>query len=153
MALEIERKYLVKSLPSLGAGTRTVQGYLSFDPTVRVRLKGSHGRLTIKSRAEGIARSEYEYEIPASDAEEMFRLCKGALIEKTRYVIGRVELDIFSGDNEGLIVAEIELSSEDERVELPAWLGREVTDLRRYYNSELVLRPYKEWTKAERFDE
>ena len=153
MALEIERKYLVKSLPPLGAGTRIVQGYLSFDPTVRVRLKGSHGRLTIKSRAEGIARSEYEYEIPASDAEEMFRLCKGALIEKTRYVLGRVELDIFSGDNEGLIVAEIELSSEDERVELPAWLGREVTELRRYYNSELVLRPYKEWTKAERFDE
>ena len=155
MALEIERKYLVKKLPPLESGTRIVQGYLSFDPTVRVRLKGGHGRLTIKSRAAatGISRLEYEYEIPTSDAEELFRLCKGALIEKTRYVIGRVELDVFDGDNAGLILAEIELSNEDERVELPSWLGREVTDLKRYYNSELVLRPYKDWTKAERFDE
>lgn len=153
MGVEIERKYLVKRLPELGAGTRIVQGYLSFDPTVRVRLKGSHGRLTIKSRAKGIARAEYEYEIPSSEAEELLKLCKGHLIEKTRYVLDRIELDVFDGDNKGLIVAEIELAREDERVELPDWIDREVTEHSRYYNSALAIRPYKKWTKAERFDE
>ena len=153
MGIEIERKYLVKALPELASGTRIVQGYLSFEPTVRVRLKGSTGRLTIKFRAEGLTRQEYEYEIPASDAKELLKQCLGALIEKVRYNIGRIELDVFEGDNDGLIVAEIELSDEDERVELPDWIGREVTGLERYFNSQLAERPYKNWTKAERFDE
>ena len=153
MGIEIERKYLVTELPALESGTRIVQGYLSFEPTVRVRLKGSTGRLTIKFRAEGLTRQEYEYEIPSADAEELLKQCRGALIEKVRYNIGRIELDVFEGDNDGLIVAEIELSDEHETVELPAWLGREVTGLERYFNSQLAERPYKNWTKAERFDE
>lgn len=153
MGVEIERKYLIKALPKLESGTRIVQGYLSFDPVVRVRLKGSTGRLTIKFRAEGLKRQEYEYEIPLKDAEELLRQCQGSLIEKVRYNIGRIELDVFEGDNAGLAVAEIELNDENERVELPAWLGREVTELKRYLNSQLVRRPYKIWSKAERFDE
>ena len=153
MGIEIERKYLVRRLPELDGGVRIVQGYLSFDPTIRVRLQGSEGRLTIKFRAEGIARREYEYEIPLKDAEEMFGQCMGSLIEKVRYRIGRIELDVFEGDNEGLIVAEIELSDEHETVALPDWIGREVTGLKRYLNCELVKRPYKVWTRAERFDE
>ena len=153
MGVEIERKYLVRELPALDDGERIVQGYLTFDPTIRVRLKKTSGRLTLKFRADGLMRYEYEYEIPASDAEELLSRCQGALIEKMRYRIGRIELDVFEGDNAGLIVAEIELSNEDERVELPSWIGREVTGLKRYFNSELVRRPYKNWTKAERFDE
>ena len=153
MGIEIERKYLVTQLPELESGTRIVQGYLTFDPVVRVRLKGSKGRLTIKFRAEGITRQEYEYEIPSADAEELLKQCQGSLIEKVRHNIGRIELDVFEGDNAGLIVAEIELTDEDERVELPTWIGREVTGLERYFNSQLVMRPYKDWTKAERFDE
>ncbi len=153
MGVEIERKYLVRDLPTVAGGERIVQGYLTFEPTVRVRLKKSSGRLTIKFRAEGLTRAEYEYEIPSTDAEELLSRCQGALIEKTRYRLGRIELDVFEGDNAGLIVAEVELTSEDERVELPSWIGREVTGLKRYFNSELVRRPYKDWTKAERFDE
>ncbi len=153
MGVEIERKYLVKALPKVDGGERIVQGYLSFEPTVRVRLKNSSGRLTIKFRAEGLKRYEYEYEIPAADAKELLNRCQGTLIEKTRYRLGRIELDVFEGDNAGLIVAEIELTSEDEKIDLPSWLGREVTGLKRYLNSELVKRPYKKWTKAERFNE
>ena len=153
MGLEIERKYLIKSMPTVERGERIVQGYLTFDPTIRVRLKGERGRLTIKFRAEGLKRYEYEYEIPASDARELLDRCQGAPVEKTRYRLGRIELDVFEGDNDGLIVAEIELASEDEKIELPSWLGREVTGLKRYLNSELAKRPYKDWTKAERFNE
>lgn len=153
MGIEIERKYLVKALPELPSGTRIVQGYLSFEPVVRVRVKGSTGRLTIKFRAEGLLRREYEYEIPLKDAEELLTQCQGSLIEKVRYNIGRIELDVFEGDNAGLTVAELELQDENEQVELPDWLGREVTDLKRYLNSYLVRRPYKDWSKAERFDE
>lgn len=153
MGVEIERKYLIKKMPKVEGGERIVQGYLTFDPTIRVRLKGSTGRLTIKFRAEGLMRYEYEYEIPASEAKELLSRCQGSLVEKTRYRLGRIELDVFEGDNDGLIVAEIELTSEDEKIALPSWIGREVTGLKRYFNSELVRRPYKDWTKAERFDE
>ncbi|MBQ9479690.1 MAG: CYTH domain-containing protein [Selenomonadaceae bacterium] len=153
MGIEIERKYLLTTLPPLENGVRIIQGYLSFEPLVRVRLAGSTGRLTMKFRAEGIARREYEYEIPASDAEELFERCRGSLIEKVRYRLGRIELYVFEGDNDGLIVAEIELSDEHETVALPDWIGREVTGLKRYLNCELVKRPYKVWTRAERFDE
>ena len=153
MGLEIERKYLIRELPPVEGGARIVQGYLTFDPTIRVRLKDSTGRLTIKFRAEGLKRYEYEYEIPAAEAAELLSRCQASLIEKTRYRLGRIELDVFEGDNDGLIVAEIELASEDEKIELPSWLGREVTGLKRYLNSELVKRPYKDWTKAERLNE
>lgn len=153
MGVEIERKYLIKTMPKVDVGERIIQGYLTSEPTIRVRLKGERGWLTIKFRAEGLTRYEYEYEIPASEAKELLSRCQGALIEKTRYRLGRIELDVFEGDNDGLIVAEIELASEDEKIELPSWIGREVTELKRYFNSELMRRPYKDWTKAERFDE
>jgi len=154
MALEIERKFKVANdswRDSVTRSTSLRQGYVSTNPeaTVRVRLENGVGTLTIKSKTKGISRNEFEYDIPSSEATQLLRLCEGPLIEKARHrvTIGQHtwEIDEFIGDNQGLIIAEIELSSEDESFEKPAWLGKEVSDDARYYNSSLVAHPYNQW--------
>jgi adenylate cyclase len=153
---EIERKFLVQGDGWLeGAkATRLRQGFLSTDPerTVRVRTAGSRAWLTIKGKTVGARRVEYEYEIPLSDAEQMLdSLCERPLIEKTRYEVpvrGHTwEIDVFEGDNAGLIIAEIELQDEAETFEVPSWVGEEVTDDARYFNSNLVREPYATWSR------
>jgi adenylate cyclase len=127
------------------------QGYLSTTPesTVRVRVSSDRAMLTVKSKNTGIRRSEFEYEIPMQDAEEMLLLCQKNLIEKTRYTItiGKHiwEIDEFSGANSGLLVAEIELGAEEEPFEKPEWVGEEVSADARYYNSNLVAHPFVQW--------
>ena len=154
MGEEIERKFLVHGERWRDGATGTLyrQGFLSTEPerTVRVRVAGEKGWITIKGRAAGARRAEFEYEIPASDAQSMLdTLCKRPLIEKVRYVVragGRVwEVDVFRGDNAGLVVAEIELEAEDEVFEKPSWIGDEVTEDPRYFNSSLVEHPYSAW--------
>ena len=154
MAKEIERKFLVKSDSWRGqeAGKRYRQGYLSTakERTVRVRTAGDKGYLTIKGISVGASRSEYEYEIPVADANEMLdRLCERPLIEKTRYRVphdGLVwEIDEFEGENSGLIVAEVELKDEHQSVTLPDWVGQEVTGDPRYFNANLVAKPFSKW--------
>lgn len=156
MTQEIERKFLVLSEDFKNEAvshTRIVQGFLNRDPnrTVRVRLKGDKGYLTVKGRtnATGITRSEWETEISCSDAEHLLSLCEAGVIEKIRYEIpvGKhcFEVDEFLGENQGLILAEIELQAENETFQKPNWLGKEVTGDVRYYNSQLSLVPYKEW--------
>jgi CYTH domain-containing protein len=154
MGTEIERKFLVtgEGWRAGAAGRIYRQGYLSTDPdrTVRVRVVGGDGYLTIKGRAEGLVRAEFEYPIPAVDAGEMLdRLCLRPLIEKTRYRVkhgGRVwEVDEFSGENRGLRLAEIELADPAEPVDLPGWVGEEVSSDPRYYNANLVRHPFGRW--------
>ena len=153
MAKEIERKFLInKSLfrPS-GECEYIAQGYLSVIPerTVRVRIKKNRGYLTIKGKNTGISRSEFEYEIPKSDAEELLKLCEPSIIIKRRYTINVNgscwEADIFEGDNAGLMVAEIELVSEQEPFNKPDWVGEEISFDARYYNSNLSKNPFKSW--------
>lgn len=152
MAAEIERKFLVKEgwRPQAN-GVRIAQGYLSTVPerTVRVRIKGEKGYLTVKGRNAGIRRAEYEYEIPLADAEAMLALCEQPLIEKRRYLVPYEgytwEVDVFAGANEGLVVAEIELPAEDAAFAKPDWAGAEVSGDARYYNSSLIRHPYREW--------
>lgn len=143
MSKEIERKFLVKpgwedavTLP----GTPMSQAYLSADPhaTVRVRIAGPRAFLTVKGLNRGAVRDEWEYEIPAGDAADMMERCGQCRLSKTRYRLGRWEVDSFHGPLEGLVVAEIELSSADEPLELPEWIGPEVTGDSRYYNSSLA---------------
>ena len=130
--------------------TRIVQGYICSDKgrTVRVRIRGDKGYLTVKGAASatGLSRYEFEREVPLEDAEQMLRLCEPGAIDKERYLVPcgqhTWEVDVFHGPNEGLIVAEIELSAEDEPFERPAWLGKEVSGDRRYYNSMLMRNPY-----------
>lgn len=154
MGREIERKFLVKGgfeKAALGC-VHVVQGYLSSDPQriVRVRLKGEKGYLTVKGPG-ALNRFEWEKEISADEAEALLSLAEPGIVDKTRYLIpagdGRHtwEVDVFHGDNEGLVVAEIELSSEDDPFDRPDWLGEEVTGDPRYYNSSLRAHPYKEW--------
>ncbi|TKG90378.1 CYTH domain-containing protein [Puteibacter caeruleilacunae] len=152
MATEIERKFLInhnKSIP-FGKGVKMVQAYLCADKsrTVRVRIAGDQGFLTIKGPTQGVSRKEFEYEIPVAEAIELLPLCD-AVVEKIRHCIsyqGKVwEVDVFSGDNDGLILAEIELSSEDEKFELPEWIGEEVSGDKRYFNSYLSRIPFKNW--------
>ena len=159
MAKEIERKYLVigNDWRRLGKPTLYRQGYLAKteDCIVRVRLEGEKGKLTIKGWPRGIVRDEFEYEIPAKDASAMLdAIGKEHQVIKNRTKIpykGKTwEVDEFFGENEGLIVAEIELKSEDEPFEAPAWVGRDVSLDPRYYNISLMLHPYKEWTKEEK---
>lgn len=148
MGLEIERKFLVRSdfdAASQAVGHHRIeQGYLSSSPdaTVRVRLKDDRGILTVKTRNTGAVRHEWEYEIPADDARSMLERSGVAVLSKVRYVVpygGRDwEIDVFSGALAGLVVAEVELESEDARVELPPFVTREVTDDARYYNSNLL---------------
>jgi CYTH domain-containing protein len=154
MAQEIERKFLVQKAVwrPRGVGVAYRQGYLSRaeDRVVRVRLAGETAFLTIKGRASNISRTEFEYPIPAEDARTMLdRLCERPLIEKTRYEekIGEHlwTIDVFGGENEGLLLAEIELSAEDELFARPGWLGREVSDDPRYFNSELSKNPFGSW--------
>lgn len=154
MAKEIERKFLIKRelWQPQNQGQEIRQGYLSLDPerTVRVRTKGAKGYLTIKGKNQGISRTELEYEIPYEEACQMLEeLCLRPLVEKTRYLEQHGqqlwEIDIFAGDNEGLAVAEAELPSEDTALALPIWIDREVSGEARYYNSNLIKLPYKNW--------
>jgi CYTH domain-containing protein len=154
MAIEIERKFLVKDTGFLAglAGTRIAQGYLADDGrlSVRVRISGEAGQLTVKAGRDLLARTEYEYAIPAEDARAMLdSLCRRPLIDKTRYLVGfdggQWEVDVFHGDNAGLVVAEIELTSADAPFARPPWLGEEVTADTRYLNVSLVRHPYSRW--------
>lgn len=155
MGIEIERKFLLKDdswREAADEGCQYKQGYLvgAKQASVRVRIEGDKAMLNIKSATQGIFRQEYEYPIPMSDAEEMLsNLCEKPLIEKTRYHVQHAghewEIDVFSGDNSGLVVAEVELESEDSTFEKPAWLGQEVSDDPGYYNVSLVRHPYKDW--------
>lgn len=156
--LEIERKFLVASedFKALAfAKNHIAQGYLNSNPerTVRVRIKGESGFLTIKGKGNesGISRFEWETEIPLLEAKNLIKLCENGVIDKIRYEVKAghhtFEIDEFFGDNEGLVVAEIELKSEEEAFEKPAWLGKEVTNDERYYNAYLSNHPYKNWKK------
>ena len=155
MAQEIERKFLVKGnfKPEVFKSTRIMQGYLSSVPerTVRVRINGEQGFITIKGKGNhsGIRRYEWEKEIPLNEAEELMKLCEPGVIDKTRYLIRSgnhvFEVDEFYGENEGLVVAEVELASENEPFEKPDFIGQEVTGDIRYYNSQLMKHPFKEW--------
>lgn len=155
MGQEIERKYLItgefksKAIKSL----QIKQGYLSSIPerTVRVRIQDNQGFLTIKgsNKKNSISRFEWEKEITKEEANELIQLCEVGIIDKIRYIIPFgdkiIEVDEFYGENEGLILAEIELDDENENIEIPNWLGKEVTDDPRYYNSMLMKNPYKNW--------
>jgi CYTH domain-containing protein len=153
VAAEIERKFLVAddSWRDGTAGVRIAQGYLSLDPdrTVRVRLAGENAWLTIKGRTEGITRAEFEYVIPADDAQVLLEMCLPSVIDKTRHEVsygGHLwEIDVFHGDNEGLVIAEVELDDESICPELPPWAGAEVSSDARYFNSCLAALPYTRW--------
>ena len=155
MAQEIEKKFLVKGdfMPFVTKSTRITQGYLSSVPerTVRVRVKGDKGFITIKGigNDSGANRYEWEKEIPLAEVQELFKLCESGVIDKIRYFVpaGKYtfEVDEFYGENEGLTVAEIELDEENAAFEKPDWLGEEVTGDMKYYNSMLIKNPYKNW--------
>lgn len=156
MAIEIERKFLVK-----GDGykkeafqvSHIAQGYLNSDPfrSVRVRVRDDKGYLTIKGAGNesGMSRYEWEKEIPVTEAKELLHLCEPGIIEKTRYLVKKGELtfevDEFHGDNDGLVMAEVELPDEHVEIERPSWLGREVTGDPHYYNAMLSKFPFKSW--------
>lgn len=155
MAQEIERKFLVRDdrWRHLGTGQYYCQGYIPTQglQTVRVRTVGERGYLTLKGPAVGISRSEFEYSIPAADAQAILQeLCSGPIIEKYRYRIpwdGLVwEIDEFLGENQGLVLAEIELTAEEQTIRLPDWIATEVTGDVRYYNSNLVNHPFQSWS-------
>ena len=160
MATEIERKFLLANdrwREQADAGITVRQGYLTDSSSgseqkssIRIRIAGEQANLNIKSATLGITRQEYEYPIPLADAHALLdSLADGPLIEKTRYHVQHGahtwEIDVFTGDNQGLVVAEIELGAEDEAYERPAWLGEEVSDDPRYYNVCLVKHPFKDW--------
>jgi adenylate cyclase len=155
MAKETERKFLVKGdfRPFVHTETRITQGYLCSVPerTVRVRTKGEKGFITVKGigNDSGASRYEWEKEIPVAEVQELLRLCEPGVIDKTRYQVKAgphtYEVDEFYGENEGLIVAEVELTDENESFEKPEWLGPEVTGDVRYYNSMLMKHPFTKW--------
>lgn len=155
MSNEIERKFLVKGdfKPLATKETRITQGFLSTVPerTVRLRIKGAKGYLTVKGigNESGASRFEWEKEISVQEVQDLMKICEPGSIDKTRYLVqaGRhtFEVDEFYGENQGLVVAEIELSSEDENFEKPDWLGEEVTGNVKYYNSMLMKHPYTKW--------
>jgi adenylate cyclase len=157
MGTEIERKFLVASdaWKCLVTTSRRIrQAYLQIEKRKSIRVRtdgGSHASLTIKSAASGTTRSEHEYDIPLQDAEELFDLRVGVVVHKIRHVIpaGSLtwEIDEFGGDNAGPVIAEIELPAEGYPVDLPPWIGQEVTNDRRYYNSYLALHPYSGWPR------
>lgn len=160
MPIEIERKFLLKNdtwKSEADNGTQFVQGYLvgSKKSSVRIRIEGDNAFINIKSATLDITRKEYQYEIPVSEARELLKtLCEPPLIDKTRYIVNKGshkwEIDVFAGDNDGLIVAEIELNHENEQFDKPDWIGKEVSEQQRYYNVCLVKHPYKDWqTKDE----
>lgn len=154
MAKEIERKFLLQNdgWRSLGSGRYYCQGYILTQgkQTVRVRIIGEQGYLTLKGPVQGMSRSEFEYEIPLADAQTILaELCQQPLIEKYRYKIplGEViwEVDEFLGENQGLLLAEVELNHAEQVIQLPDWIGDEVTGDPRYYNSNLVRNPFRNW--------
>ena len=155
MAQEIEKKFLVAGefKESAKKATRITQGYLSSVPerTVRVRVKGEKGYITVKGIGDdsGASRFEWEKEIPVEDVRDLLKICEPGVIDKTRYLVDcdghTFEVDEFYGDNEGLVVAEVELSDENEAFTRPSWLGEEVTGDKKYYNSMLMKNPYKNW--------
>ena len=156
--IEIERKFLVKSdgfKAEAFKQTRIIQGFLSTDKkrTVRVRIKGEDGYLTIKgeSSKNGLSRFEWEKKIPKQEAKQLLELCKKGVIDKIRYEVKvdnhTFEIDEFFGENEGLVVAEVELNSETEDYTKPNWLGAEVTGITKYYNSQLSEHPYTFWVE------
>jgi adenylate cyclase len=157
MGLEIERRFLVKNdgwRKRAGRGARIRQGYIAIGDaaSVRVRIKGkSKATLTIKSRTAELRRSEFEYAIPYKDAAALLSLCVSSIIEKVRYRVRlrhlTWEVDVFEGQNEGLIIAEIELRHEKEPLQLPEWLGQEITSQGRYSNTSLAVSPYSSWSK------
>lgn len=166
MAVEIERKFLVVDDRWREQAHQVVpmaQGYLNDQAamdtggqraSVRVRLEGDEAHLNLKSRELGHTRQEFDYVIPVEDARALLALCVGGLIDKRRHLVEHGdhlwEIDEFLGDNAGLVVAEIELSSADEAFDRPDWLGAEVTDASRYYNLALASRPYSHWSEDER---
>jgi adenylate cyclase len=164
MAREIERKFLLRNddwRKAVTKQTRFVQGYLnqieenSSKSSVRIRLEGDQANINIKSLEIGLSRDEYEYAIPVDDAEKMLKkLAVGPIIEKIRYLVevdGLVwEIDEFFGDNAGLVIAEVELETEDQALRLSEWVGREVTDDVKYYNISLSKHPYKDWLPHEK---
>lgn len=154
MGVEIERKFLLTGddWRSLGEPVLLRQGYLSSQPdrVVRVRVEGARATMTIKGRSSGATRGEWEYEIPLADANELLdQLCEKPVIEKYRRRISHAELtwevDEFLGANQGLVVAEVELESDDQQFDQPSWIGTEVTDDPRYYNSSLIRLPFSQW--------
>jgi adenylate cyclase len=156
MAQETEKKFLVSSdafKKDAFRQTRIMQGYLSSVPerTVRVRIKGSKGYITIKGigNSTGASRYEWEKEIPVHEAEELLQLCEPGVIDKTRYEVKSgghtIEIDEFEGENKGLVMAEIELKNEDDHFEKPDWLGKEVTGDMKYYNAMLIKKPFTKW--------
>ncbi len=153
MASEIERKFLVtqETWRDGSPGVRIAQGYLSLDPerTVRVRLAGGDAWLTIKGVTRGLTRAEFEYPIPQGDARALLALCLPSVIDKTRHRVAYGnhvwEIDVFHGENQGLVMAEVELSAESDLPEIPAWVGLEVSADARYYNSNLASHPFGTW--------
>ena len=159
--LEIERKFLVLNddyKRQAFGGSRISQGYIcsGHGRTVRVRIRDDRGYLTIKgpSDAAGLSRYEFEKEITLEEAQQLMKLCEPGAIDKTRYLVKSgahtFEVDEFYGDNDGLVIAEVELQSEDESFEKPAFIGREVTGDRRYYNAHLTKHPFCDWREQER---
>lgn len=158
MGVEVERKFLVKrellSLPLQGQEMK--QGYISGgnNTTVRIRIAGEKAFLTLKGKTVGISRSEFEYEIPKSDADQMLdEFCDGKVVKKIRYEVTfgnhLWEVDVFEGENSGLIIAEIELSHSEESFEKPQWLEKEVSGDKQYFNSYLLDIPYNSWDSLE----
>jgi len=154
--IEIERKFLVTSLDFIAESSvqhAIAQGYLNSDPerTVRIRIKGENGYITIKGSGNetGTSRMEWEKEISLEEAKSLLKLCEKGVIEKTRYEVKSgihiIEIDVFHGENEGLIMAEVELEDENEAILKPNWLGKEVTGDTRYYNSYISLHPFNMW--------
>ncbi|MFT5600521.1 MAG: adenylate cyclase [Flavobacteriales bacterium] len=154
MAVEIERKFLVKNEEwrnQVDESFEISQGYLnsSIDRNVRVRIKGEQAFLTIKTKTKSITRTEFEYEIPLEDGLQLIDICEKPIIKKRRHLIIQNqhtwELDVFKLENQGLLIAEIELSSEEEQFKTPSWLGKEVSDDTRYFNSALIKHPFSKW--------
>ena len=154
--IEIERKFLVKSMNFVDGAvskTKIVQGFLNTHPerTVRIRINGEKGFMTVKGKSNdsGTTRFEWETEIGLKDAEKLLQLCEKGIIDKTRYLVSfhdhSFEVDVFEGENKGLVLAEIELSTENEKFQKPDWLGEEVTGNIKYYNSQLSKQPFKTW--------
>lgn len=155
MGVEIERKFLVCGDAWRSTNpVRYAQGYLNRDKhrTVRVRIAGERGVLTVKGLTTGASRAEFEYDVPLSDARAMLRLCDGPLVEKKRHLVEHLgmtwEVDEFLGDNAGLVVAEIELPDADYAFEMPEWVAEEVTLDARYFNSNLALNPFSSWGQS-----
>lgn len=151
--VEIERKFLVdtKKWQPKGIGTAIKQGYLSVDENrvVRVRIAGDYAYITIKGKTTGISRAEFEYEIPQNDASILLKMCLNEPVEKTRYTESFEnmlwEIDVFEGVNNGLVMAEVELNNENQKVVLPEWVSEEVSTDKRYFNAYLSVNPFVRW--------